>query len=79
MKSLAVSTCTLLLLTGVAFSQDNSNTMLTKKDASDKKAFEEYKRQQETDAAYEAMLSKSKAPAAPADPWGEVRPAKAHQ
>jgi hypothetical protein len=71
----------LLLLTGVAFSQEgreageNSNTNLEKRDADASRAAEEQKKRREQDAAYKAALQQMKAPATPTDPWAEVRPA----
>jgi hypothetical protein len=77
MKVLAISACVLVLLTGVALSQDgeNANTVAKKQDAAAARARQEQKKQQELDAAYKAALKEKKAPATVVDPWGAVRPA----
>jgi hypothetical protein len=77
MKVLAISACVLVLLTGVALSQDgeNANTIADKRDAAALRAKQEQKKQQELDAAYKAALKEKKAPATVVDPWGAVRPA----
>ena len=66
MRILAVSVCALVLLTGVAHSED--------KDEAASRARQEQKKQQELDAAYKAALKEKKAPATAVDPWGAVRP-----
>jgi hypothetical protein len=65
MRTLVISVCALALLTGVAYSQEP-----------DKAAAErlEQKNQKELDSAYKAASSIKRAPAAPVDPWGGVRP-----
>ena len=77
MKVLAISACVLVLLTGVALSQngENANTIADKQDAAALRARQEQKKQQERDAAYKAALKEKKAPATVGDPWGAVRPA----
>jgi len=65
----------LIGITGVGWSQDNANTLMDKQDSAIRKAKEAEKQQRELDAAYKATLGKTK-PAAPADPWSNVRPAK---
>jgi hypothetical protein len=81
MKRLSILVCVLVLLGGIAHSQeiqggDNPNTIAARQDAERIKAEREQKKQRELDAAYKATLDKKKAPAAPVDPWGAVRPAK---
>ena len=79
MKALAISACALVLLTGVALSQnvptggENVNTEREKQDAAASRARQEQIKRQEVDEAYKAALAKTKAPAAPVDPWGAVR------
>jgi hypothetical protein len=77
MKVFAITACALLLLTGVALSQDgeNANTVAEKRDAAAHRAEQDQKKQRELDAAYNAALAKTKAPAPLIDPWGAVRPA----
>jgi hypothetical protein len=77
MKILAISACTLALLTGVAFSQqqggENVNSLTAKQDAATFRAMQEQKKRQETEAAYKAALEKIKSPTPPTDPWAKVR------
>jgi hypothetical protein len=81
MRTLVVSTCTLIFLTSVAFSQahepgENANTISARQEAAAARATEAQKKQRELDTAYKAALEKTKTPVtAPADPWGGVRPA----
>jgi hypothetical protein len=78
----ALSTYTLLALTGAAFSQqgresgENPNTWSDKQDTATLRAAEEQKRQKEPDAQYKATLGRMKAPIAPSDPWGMYGPSK---
>jgi hypothetical protein len=67
MKILAISACAIVLLTGVAHSED-------KETAASRERLEQ-KKQQELDAAYKAASAIKKAPATAVDPWGGVRPA----
>ena len=67
MKILAISACALVLLTSVAHSEDQVTAASRER--------QEQKKQQELDAAYKAASAIKKAPAAPVDPWGAVRPA----
>jgi hypothetical protein len=67
MKVLAISACALVLFTGIAHSEDAATAASI--------ARQEQKKQQELDAAYKAASAIKKAPAAPVDPWGAVRPA----
>jgi hypothetical protein len=67
MKLLAISACALVFFTGIAHAEDA--------DVAASKARQEQKKKQELDAAYKAASEIKKAPAAPADPWGTVRPA----
>jgi hypothetical protein len=85
MRTIVVLTFTLLLLTGVAFSQgreseenanDNPNTMADKQNAAAARAAMEQQKQKQVDAQYKAALDRAKAPIAPSDPWGDVRPVK---
>jgi len=77
MKVFAISASVLVLLTGVALSQDgeNANTIAEKLDVAAFRAKQEQKKQQELDAAYKAALKEKKVPATVVDPWGAVRPA----
>ena len=65
MRILVASTFTLLLLTGVAFSQqslgagENPNTWAAKQDADAARAAVEEKKQRELDAQYKAALAPS--------------------
>ena len=84
MKILVSSTLTLLLLSGVAFSQqslgagENANTWADKQDADSARAAVEQQKQKELDAQYKAALGKAgKTTTAPSDPWGDVRSVKA--
>jgi hypothetical protein len=75
MRTFVVSTFTLLLLTGVAFSQgENANTMADKQDAAAARGAVEQKKQKELDDQYKAALGRAQKPIAPSDPWGDVRP-----
>ena len=57
MRTFVVSTFTLLLLTGVAFSQgENANTMADKQDAAAARGAVEQKKQKELDDQYKAAL-----------------------
>jgi hypothetical protein len=82
MRIFAASTLTLLLLTSVAFSQqnigagENVNTWTTKQDADSARAAVELQKQKELDAQYKAALGRAKT-TAPSDPWGDVRSVKA--
>jgi hypothetical protein len=67
MKILAISACALVLLTGIAHSEDA--------DTAASIARQEQKKQKELDAAYKAASQIKQAPATPVDPWGIVRPA----
>jgi len=82
MRTLAVSTFTILLLTGAAFSQDhlgageNANTWADKQEVDAARAAVEQQKQKELDAQYKAALGRAKT-TAPSDPWGDVRSVKA--
>ena len=81
MRTIVVSTFTLLLLTSVVFSQgresgENPNTVIEKQDADAARAAVEEKKQKELDAQYKAALGRAKTPIAPSDPWGDVRSVK---
>jgi hypothetical protein len=64
MKVFAISASVLVLLTGVALSQDgeNANTIAEKLDVAAFRAKQEQKKQQELDAAYKAALKEKKVP-----------------
>jgi hypothetical protein len=69
---------TLLPLAGIAHAQgENVNTMVDKQDAAERKAAKDYMDKRELDEKYKATLQNLQAPAAPNDPWGNVRPAAA--
>ena len=80
MRTLALSTLALMLLTGVCSSQEhepgeNPNTIAGKAQAEADRARAERKKQAQIDAAYRATLKKEKVPAAVStDPWADVRP-----
>jgi hypothetical protein len=76
MKSLVGSTFVLLLLTGVAFSQEspNANRLTATRDAEEARAAAAHKKEMELDA-YKAAKDKTKAKSSASDPWGTVRPA----
>ena len=80
MRTFVVSTLTLLLLTSVGFSQrapgENANTRTDREDAAASRAAMEQQKQKELEAHYKATMGVIKAPTAPSDPWGDVRPAK---
>jgi hypothetical protein len=67
MRVLAISACALVLLTGIAHSEDAETAASI--------ARQEQKKQKELDAAYKAASQIKQAPATPVDPWGAVRPA----
>jgi hypothetical protein len=78
MRTLVVAAFTLVLLSGIAFSQarqggENSNTAAEKQDAAAAQAMQAQKKQRELDAAYKAALERKQAPTAPTDPWAKVR------
>jgi hypothetical protein len=82
MRIFVASTVTLLLLSSVAFSQEesgeNTNTWVDKQDAAAARAAIEQQRQNKLDAQYKAALGKAgKTTTAPSDPWGDVRSVKA--
>jgi hypothetical protein len=82
MRTFVVSTFALLLLTGVAFSQqsigagENVNTWVEKQDADAARAAMDREKQKQLDAQYKAALGRTKTPIAPSDPWGDVRSVK---
>jgi len=78
MRTLILSTVTLLLLTGVGYCQsgggENSNTLREKTDAANARDAKEQMRLMQLDRDYQNTLRKQAVPATPADPWGNVRP-----
>jgi hypothetical protein len=81
MRTIVISTLTLLLLTSAAFSQgreagENPNTWADKQDAASARAAAEQEKQKQLDAQYKAALGRTKMPVAPSDPWGDVRSVK---
>jgi len=79
MKSLAISLCALLFLTGAAASHylepsDNSRATVARYSfLAKKRAAKDHRKQLEIDAAHKAALNKIKTPPAPTDPWAQVR------
>jgi hypothetical protein len=75
LRNLALSTFTLLALTGAAHAQgENVNTMTEKQDAEERRAAKAYMDKLELDQKYKATLQNQQAPATSNDPWGNVRP-----
>jgi hypothetical protein len=78
MRTFVVSTIALLLLGGIAISQqigagENANTWVEKQDSEAARAAVEREKQKQLDAQYKAALGRTKTPIAPSDPWGNVR------
>jgi len=59
-----------------AMRTENANTWADKQDADAARAAMEQEKQRQLDAQYKAALGRMKTPAAPSDPWGDVRSVK---